>query len=213
MKVSIVQAPREPFILAGTAAGICYGKDAAKEEPAKTKRRAERCYEMKHDSVWEHVAVTFRIEGISRACSHQLVRHRLASYCQESQRYCRYDKIEEVDVDDWMVIPPDVKASKNSAVLRAFKAHAIQGLLAYKEMLRDGVKPEDARFLLPEGTKTNLIATMNLRQFFHFLDMRADSHAQWEIRELAREMTTALREYDEDYGDAVDMYLKGRNNG
>ena len=83
MEVKILAWTHSPVDLIATAAGTCYGKD----DPSA--KRVERCYKARHMGVFEHASVTFRIEGISRACSHQLVRHRMASYNQRSQRYCK----------------------------------------------------------------------------------------------------------------------------
>jgi thymidylate synthase (FAD) len=132
-----------------------------------------------HESIVEHVSVTFDISGISRACSHQLVRHRIASYSQESQRYVDMSAPE-------FVIPPSVAANPEAqAVWDRFME---QVAAAYHRLRELGVRKEDARFVLPNATATRIIVTMNLRSLRHFFSVRGERAAQWEIRALALEM-------------------------
>lgn len=197
MIVKILTATPEPVSACSLAAGCCYGKTNA------SKKRLETCYKSGHLSVFEHACVTFEIKGISRACSHQLVRHRLASYCQESQRYNRYD----LAGNDWYVTPDAFDGATLGLAEEVTFDYAMQAAAyAYRYALDAGIKPEDARYLLPEATKTSIVCTMNLRQFFHFLDMRADSHAQWEIRELAEAMKAALGDYTGEWHYLVGLY-------
>lgn len=166
----------EPLALVGTVAGVSHGRADA------SRRRALSCWRMGHTSVLEHVSATWHVDGISRACSHQLVRHRLASYCQLSQRYNRTD----VSSDDWYVTPPSMEgdAGYRDAMRRAGDAYAAA--------LAAGAHPEDARYLLPEATRTAVSVTMNLREFASFYGLRANRAAQWEIRGLADAMANAL---------------------
>lgn len=137
----------------------------------------------KHLSVLEHGNMTVRIIG-SRGMSHQLVRHRIAAYSQESQRYCNYSKgkfdnevvfVEPVGFDKW---DEKVQESFNQGLLSAEKY--------YLELLDQGLKAEDARGVLPNQAKTEVVVTMNLRSWMHFFEMRCDKHAQTEIRFLAK---------------------------
>jgi thymidylate synthase (FAD) len=137
-----------------------------------------------HESIIEHLSFTFLIEGISRACSHQLVRHRLASYSQESQRYC------EMRREDEMVIPPDVKANAESLRLWQEAADGLRS--AYERFRQSGVRKEDARFLLPNAMATRIVVTMNARSLRHFLHVRLPRNAQWEIRAVAMKMLEAV---------------------
>lgn len=130
-----------------------------------------------HESIVEHASATFQISGISRACSHQLVRHRLASYSQESQRYVKLGPEAE-----W-VVPPSVAESPER--LRAFQSAMCTAGAAYDQLLELGCKPEDARMVLPNATPTVIVMSTNFREWRHFLRMRLDKHAQWEIRNLA----------------------------
>lgn len=175
MNVSVLSCTENPLDIVSISAGTCYGK------PTISHKRVETCVFADHLSVIEHATITFKIDGISRACLAQLTRHRLASFCVESQRYNRYN----LDGDDWYVTPPSILESSFSDWYCDEMRDSAE---AYAEAITIGIKPEDARYLLPEATKTNLVVTMNARNLFHLFDMRLDRSAQWEIRELVAEM-------------------------
>jgi len=132
-----------------------------------------------HESIIEHASATFEISDISRAASHQLVRHRIASYSQESQRY--------VDMSDpgW-VVPPAVAASPGAmAIWEEFTAR-VQA--TYSALRERGVRKEDARFALPNATATRIVVTMNFRELLHVFRLRISPAAQWEIRAVCARM-------------------------
>ena len=188
MEAKLLRATVKPVSLIGSVAGICYGN------MSESRRRVETCVKSGHLSVLEHASATWHISDVSRACTHQLVRHRLASYTQRSQRYCKEGMRAE-----WYVVPPSIA---DNGMAEAFEQDMNRAMSAYNAYIAEGVKPEDARFLLPEATKTQIVATMNARELFHFLDERLgrddeSCHAQWEIRELARAMMNALMEEEE----------------
>jgi len=131
-----------------------------------------------HHSVFEHASFTFGIEGISRACSHQLVRHRIASYSQQSQRHISPSGI---------VLPESMK--ENAAVDGALNTIA----RVYKGLLELDYPVEDVRFILPQASTTNLVVTMNARALLHFFELRLHKSAQWEIRELAGRMLEEVK--------------------
>jgi thymidylate synthase (FAD) len=132
-----------------------------------------------HESIIEHASVTFEINGISRACSHQLVRHRLASYSQESQRY-----VDMASPD--FVMPPSVAENPQArAVWDEFMGQVSD---TYRQLRELGARKEDARFVLPNAAATRIIVTFNYRSLRHFISVRCDKAAQWEIRALALEM-------------------------
>ncbi|MCS7116871.1 MAG: FAD-dependent thymidylate synthase [Nitrososphaerales archaeon] len=135
-------------------------------------------------SVLEHVVFTFEIEGISRVCSHQLIRHRIASYNQESQRFTLAHKEE-------MVIPPSIQ--NNPEAIKIFDEVRRFTIEKMEELLRIGIPKEDARFILPQCVATKLIMTMNARSLMHFLSLRLSAKAQWEIRELASRILEEVR--------------------
>lgn len=132
-----------------------------------------------HHSVIEHASFTFSVEGVSRACTHQLVRHRIASYSQQSQRYVKYD-------NPAFVTPHTIE--KNGDAKKIFDASLGRMLGDYKKLLGMGIPAEDARFLLPNATPTNIVITMNARELMHFFALRCCYRAQWEIREMADAM-------------------------
>ena len=190
MNVSVIRATTSPMHSISEAAGMCYGKDDCNP------KRVERCLMNGHTSVAEHVSATFRIEGISRSCLAQLTRHRMASFSVMSQRYC------EIDSDDWYVIPPSVIEAGEEV---GFCAEMDKAAKAYRRLLAKGVKKEDARFLLPEATKTSLIMTINVRSLMNFLSLRLDKSAQWEIRELANAMVQALKEIGGEWFELMEL--------
>ena len=185
---------KKPIDIISYAAGSSTRKDDVRY------KRVERCILDRH-SVHEFADVTFKIEGISRTCLAQLTRHRLASYCVESQRYNKYN----LDSNDWYVIPHTIQedAKKKQAFENAMNFAASQ----YEKMVNDGIKPEDARFILPEATKTSLHMKINARSLFNLFEQRRNPHAQWEIHELADAMMQALRDYNEQWNQMMDIYL------
>ena len=191
MEVRIIKATENPVDVIAFAAGVCYGKRDANP------RRVRACFKAEHLSVFEHASVTFMAEGISRACLAQLTRHRLCSFCVESQRYCKYD----LKGDDWYVMPQSFKSDE--PYFRKCMRDAAQH---YKVCVAGGTKPEDARYLLPEATKTSAVVTMNCRELFHFLDMRTDGSAQWEIRDIAWMLYEKLGDHSKQWCDLMQLW-------
>lgn len=153
----------------------------------------ERILASGHESPVEHVSFTFAVEGVSRTLTHQLVRHRIASYSQQSQRY--------VDASDFdYVLPPALaKIPEARARYEAFMAEAaacyreLQALLAARGGKRQ-TSNEDARFVLPGGVESKIVVTMNCRSLLHFFELRCCMRAQWEIRALAEGMLALCRQ-------------------
>lgn len=193
MKVTIVDATENPIDVISVAAGSSTRKENVKYS------RVHKCIADGH-SVHEFADVTFKIEGISRACLAQLTRHRIASYCVESQRYNKYD----LSGDDWYVIPRSIEYDESR--LPAYRDAMSNAAATYRQMLDDGVKAEDARFVLPEAMKTNLHMKINARSLWNFLQQRRAPHAQWEIRELANNMIDALDHYNDQWHQMMDIY-------
>ena len=190
MEVTVLDATQNPIDLVSVAMGRCYAKDDVSE------KRVRRAFEARHMSVFEHVKVTVKISGVSRALSHQLVRHRMASFCQESQRYVKVDTCE-----DWYVKPDLGEGNAEDIFDRAMQFSA----WAYSQLLSAGIPAEDARYVLPNACQTSLVMTMNLRELWHFLELREDSHAQWEIRELAKEIREKVGEVSEQWKSIVSL--------
>ena len=134
-----------------------------------------------HHSVLEHQTLTFLISGVSRALTHQLVRHRIASYSQQSQRYCEFKD----GVFDY-VVPNKVKT--NPEALQVFEDMMKRDAEAYKKLVDLGLPAEDARSVLPNACCTNIVVTMNIRSFMHFCNERLCTCAQTEIRDMAKKM-------------------------
>ena len=130
-----------------------------------------------HFSTLEHASYTFSIEGVSRALTHQLVRHRLASFNQQSQRYVKF--MQEPPV----VKPPSVAG--DPVCSQAFDAAVAAVWSAYDQLARAGIPAEDARYLLPNACESKIVVTMNIRELLHFFELRCCNRAQWEIRALA----------------------------
>lgn len=183
LKVELLSHTPVPEKLCTVAAKLCYSPGMPKlseMSPDKAIPFLEKILSNGHLSTLEHATFTFGIEGISRACSHQLVRHRLASYSQQSQRYVSHAERFAA------VVPPSIKA-KPQLNYRFDKAMQQLHWL-YKELVEAGIPAEDARFVLPNAAETKLIMTMNIRELLHLFSLRCCKRAQWEIRALANEM-------------------------
>ena len=137
-----------------------------------------------HHSVIEHASFTFSVEGVSRALTHQLVRHRMASYSQQSQRYIRFDSPE-------YVLPHTIR--HNEEMKRRFEDAMKKAWGSYRELVEAGIPEEDARYVLPNAAKNNITITMNARELIHFFALRCCIRAQWEIRELACRMLVEVK--------------------
>lgn len=197
MLVTITEATPHPLETISRAAGMSTNKSN------KSFKRAETCIRQDH-AVSEFADATFKIEGISRDCMAQLTRHRMASICVESQRYVRYD----LSGDDWYVVPMGVEDAPE--LLEVYRADMHLAASTYRELIDNGVPPEDARYVLPGSMKTNLEMKMNIRSLFHFFDLRLDSHAQWEIQFLARKMMDALAAYSGQWARVIEIYTETR---
>lgn len=185
MDVRLLFHTAQPERAVAAAARLCYAPVGAAElldeMTAEEVRRVLRTIMTSgHYSALEHASYTVAIEGVSRALTHQLVRHRLASYNQQSQRYVSY-KDEPV-----FVVPPQVEADPEAR--KAFLGHCTATFRAYRDLIETGVAPEDARYLLPNAMETKIVVTMNIRELLHFFELRCCKRAQWEIRGLALRM-------------------------
>ena len=141
-----------------------------------------KSYDLDWKNLLPHLVYTFAIEKISRACSHQLVRHRFASYSQQSQRYITVKRLKEK-----FVIPPTIKCEEK------FKELVGEASKTYHSFVDQGVPKEDARYVLPNATETSLLMTMDGKSLFHFFGLRCCNRAQWEIKKLADELLYQVR--------------------
>lgn len=208
MKVELLSHTPEPERLAATAAKLCYSSsDIGTLKDGLTEDKIESFIDMLvsigHESVMEHVSFTFGIEGISRACSHQLVRHRIASYSQKSQRYVSENGFEFITPPAIEELP-EAKAQFDSIIAEIGRSYerlaelltdmhtarfTEQGLDEKAARSRASkLANEDARFILPNACETKIVVTMNVRSLFNFFRHRCCNRAQWEIRAVANEM-------------------------
>ena len=181
MKVELLDITQDPLDKIGRYASICYN---SKDERTANIKRAIAVKDKGHLACLRFAHATFHVSGISRACSHQFVRSKHLDFLQRSQRYCSEKETE-------FVYPPNLdeysKAKLNFAYFSA--------LSDYNTLISHGVKKEDARFVLPEATETELIVTGNLQAWLDFVRLRADKHAQYEIRQVAREINNQLSQH------------------
>ena len=192
INVILLSHTPEPDALVAAAARICYsdvtaGELLQGEEQNLSRKLIAQLFRSGHLSTFEHVSFTFGVDGLSRVASHQLVRHRLASFSQQSQRYVKMS-----DDADNVVVPPSV--SKNPDALRLYTEAVRHSQETYRALTEMGIPKEDARFILPHGHSTRLEMTMNARELHHFFSLRLCRRAQWEIHELARRMLKLCRE-------------------
>ena len=138
----------------------------------------------KHESVLEHVTASFRISGISRALTHQLVRHRLCSFTQQSQRYVNEKNFNYIE-------PDDIKSDPRALEIYIELMEQIRN--RYSQLRDLGIKKEDARFVLPNSTESEIIMTANFRELRYVITLRGEKAAQWEIRRLAIEILKILK--------------------
>lgn len=184
MMVKLVRHTPEPERTVAMSARLCYSPIGAAqlEEKISDEQAANlvrKLVSMGHLSTLEHVTFTFAIEGVSRVLTHQLVRHRIASYSQQSQRY--------VKEHDFETIMPASIASKPEAKAKFDKLMTeIQAM--YDEFIALDIPAEDARYILPNATETKIVCTFNARSLLNFFSLRCCTRAQWEIRALANEM-------------------------
>lgn len=179
MKVTLTRVTENPIGAIEEAACNCYDSEPTGGKIMKS------CYKSGHHSVLEFADFTFHIEGVSRALTHQLVRHRLASYAQRSQRYCGENGFE-------YVVPSSIKNNEGAY-------NYYQGLMkmideGYKLLQQNGIPNEDARYILPNACETVIEVKMNFRTLIHFMNERLCTRAQWEIRQMALLMKKAIEE-------------------
>jgi len=182
MQVTLLNYTPDPERTVAAAARLSTSKTSAaqlreKMSPEQVNRLLDHVISSGHLSTLEHVSFTFAIDGISRAASHQLVRHRLASYTQQSQRYVSFKSFAELSY-----ITPSTIAARGFKGKFDEMVRSIHDL--YRQMIEAGVPAEDARFILPNAIETKLVMTMNARELIHVCSLRLCQRAQWEIQAL-----------------------------
>lgn len=214
LKVKLINHTDEPEKLVAQAAKLCYSSVGVEEiEESLTEESTEKFINMLmnigHESPVEHVSFTFAVEGVSRTLTHQLVRHRMASFSQQSQRYVKLDQFN-------YIVPPSIENNEKAkeVFIKAMKqdqdnyGEIVDALYIenFKGLIEQGIdektaKPkaekmsiEDARYVFPNACETKIVFTMNARSLFNFFENRCCNRAQWEIRELAMEMYKLVKE-------------------
>ncbi|MEM2202244.1 MAG: FAD-dependent thymidylate synthase [Candidatus Bathyarchaeia archaeon] len=190
MRIRLLCYTADPELLCGAAALTSSKSESPSEifdniDLEKARRTVKRVTDYGHMSVIEHASFTFSIEEVSRALTHQLVRHRIASYTQQSQRYVTYDTLKKY------VTPPTIV--QNSEAKKVFDETLECISATYKKLLEMGIPKEDARYILPNAAKTNIVVTMNARELRHFFNLRCCARSQWELREVATEMLRQVK--------------------
>ena len=185
MQVELLYHTPDPERAIATAARLCYAPVGAAElmeamPEERVKSVLSTIMSAGHTSTLEHASYTFAVDGVSRALTHQLVRHRIASFNQQSQRYVKF-------TDGLATVKPESVAA-NEEMNAVFDEAIAAAIEAYEKLLAAGVPAEDARYLLPNAAETKIVITMNVRELLHFFSLRCCNRAQWEIREMAHRM-------------------------
>lgn len=190
MNVELLYHTENPERAIATAARLCYAPVGASElmetmPEERVRSVLSTIMGSGHFSTLEHASYTFAIEGVSRALTHQLVRHRIASFNQQSQRYVKFKDGVPVVTPHTVQDDPAAKAVFDQAIDACVQA--------YGKLLEAGIPAEDARYLLPNAAESKIVVTMNVRELLHFFSNRCCNRAQWEIRELAHRMLELVR--------------------
>lgn len=190
MNIELIAHTPDPELVIANCASTCY--DSKSKDIEASRKMIRALAKAGHEAMIEHAHATFKLSGVSRVLTHELVRHRLFSFAQRSQRYVKENEpsfvIPDVLVDD---------NSTNPTMQRAkdwFMKAMNDAWHAYKILLECGLKPEDARFVLPNACTTEIIVSGNFREYRNFLKLRLSPRAQWEIRKAANIILDKLYE-------------------
>ncbi|MEG0641119.1 MAG: FAD-dependent thymidylate synthase [Clostridium sp.] len=213
LKVKLIAHTENPEKIIAAAAKLCYSNSSVEDildelTDDKTQKFIGMLMSLSHESPIEHVSFTFAVEGVSRSLTHQLVRHRIASYSQQSQRYVKLNQFE-------YVIPPEIQNIKEAKDIyissmedsqrtydnltqvlfdNHFKNEVKNGSTEEKaRKIAEKKAIEDARYVFPNACETKIVLTMNARTLYNFFKHRCCSRAQWEIRALADEMLRQVK--------------------
>ncbi len=191
MKVELIAHTPDPDMVCAAAAFTSWKKKTTAElfEDLDKKEALEflkMVMGFGHMSVTEHATFTFSISDVSRALTHQLVRHRMASYTQQSQRYVKFNE------DEIKYVTPHT-VEENEEAKEIYTMAMATAANSYQKLIKQGIPPEDARFVLPNAATTNIVVTMNARELMHFISLRSCERTQWELREVSIEMLKLLK--------------------
>ena len=192
MEVKLTRVTYNPIDAVEEAACNCYDSKPTGGKIMKS------CYKSGHHAVLEFADFTFHISGVSRALTHQLVRHRLASYAQRSQRFCGENNF-------GYVIPPSIERNKEAKDTFV----ALMGYIGmqYDRLQKAGIPNEDARYVLPNACETTIEVKMNGRALIHFFNERLCTRAQWEIRQMAILMKKCVEEYNDQCAEFAKLFV------
>ena len=187
MKIEVLDLTKNSCQLIERAARACYNSTPNPETRSKFLQGLVRSG---HESPIEHAKLTIEVSDVSRAFTHQLVRHRLMSFSQASQRYIKFSG----DIDNF-IVPEDILNNEEAKIVYGKALSEIMD--GYNKLCELGIKREDARMLLPNSSETKIVVTANFREWRHFFEVRCDKHAQWEIRRFALSLLHWLATNDE----------------
>ncbi|MEA1928706.1 MAG: FAD-dependent thymidylate synthase [Candidatus Auribacterota bacterium] len=184
MNIELISFTPNPQQVIAEAARTCY-LSFNKQTEESDRKLIRQLIRRGHLSVLEHATATFRVRGCSRAFTHQLVRHRLCSFSQQSQRYVKEEGFAAVT-------PPRIKDNPEALII--YNEMLEKSRWTYRKLIEMGIRKEDARFILPNAVVSEIIFSANFRQLRHMLILRGNSHAQWEIREVFIRIGKILKE-------------------
>lgn len=191
MKVRLINYTKDPEKIVAQSARLCYSAISVEKLEEKLTNESiikliKKIMKLGHYSVLEHATFTFAIEGISRVTSHQLVRHRLASFSQQSQRYVKITK-----EGFPYIVPKSIAKDKELAKIFIDAIKELDGI--YQLLLDHKIEAEDARYVLPQAVTTKMIISANARELLLIFKLRCCNRAQWEIREVAMNMLREVK--------------------
>lgn len=190
MNIELIAHTPNPELVIANCATTCY--DSNPKDIEASRKMIHSLAKAGHEAMIEHAHATFKLSGVSRTLTHELVRHRLFSFAQRSQRY--------VKENEETFVTPDVLIDDNRANIKMKQAKLIFDMAmnnawtAYRDLLKLGLKPEDARFVLPNACTTEIVVSGNFREYRNFLKLRLSPRAQWEIRKAANIILNKLYE-------------------
>jgi len=182
MNIELIAYTPHPEKVCAFAMLNCHTQNIRGVQSGEKERLIKLAIKLGHESVLEHASFTFLATGLSRVCTHQLVRHRLFSFSQQSFRHTAPTDF---------VIPGTIKNNKSALALTEGMLEDLKKM--YERLLEMGIPKEDARYIMPQGSTSNIVFTANARELRHFFKLRLDKHAQAEIRELAERMLDLVK--------------------
>lgn len=190
MNIELIAHTPDPELVIANCATTCY--DSNPKDIEASRKMIRSLAKAGHEAMIEHAHATFKLSGVSRVLTHELVRHRLFSFAQRSQRYVKENE-ETYVTPDVLIDNNEANANMKQAEL-VFKMAMNDAWTAYRDLLKLGLKPEDARFVLPNACTTEIIVSGNFREYRNFLKLRLSPRAQWEIRKAANIILDKLYE-------------------